>query len=48
MKKREIRQIPISLPEDIGRLCEGSRIFDSSCSPEARVYLIDKDGGYYL
>ena len=48
MKKREIRQIPISLPDEIGRLCEGSRIFDSSCSPEARVYLIDKDGGYYL
>jgi kanamycin kinase len=23
-------------------------VYDSSCSPEARVYFIDKDGGYYL
>lgn len=23
-------------------------IYDSSCSPEARVWLIDRDGGYYL
>lgn len=23
-------------------------VFDSSCSPEARVYFIDRDGGYFL
>ena len=48
MKKTEIARIPIWLPEEIGQLCVGARIFDSSCSPEARVYFIDRDGGYYL
>lgn len=36
------------LPDKIGQLCEGAKIYDSSCSPEARVYFIDRDGGYYL
>ncbi len=36
------------LPDELGRFVQGSRIFDSSCSPEARVYYIDKDNGYYL
>lgn len=35
-------------PEEIVRLSEGARIFDSSSSPEARVYFIDKDDGYFL
>ena len=35
-------------PEEIVRLSEGARIFDSSSSPEARVYFIDKDKGYFL
>ena len=48
MKKTEIERIPILLPEDIGRLCEGARLYDSSCSPEAKVYFIDREGGYYL
>ena len=48
MKKTEIARIPMWLPEEIGQLCRGARIFDSSCSPEARVYFIDRDGGYYL
>lgn len=48
MKKTEIEKIPIALPEEIGRLCEGARVYDSSSSPEARVYFIDREGGYYL
>ncbi len=48
MKKTLIENVPIALPEHIRCLAEGARIYDSSCSPEARVYLIDKDGGYYL
>lgn len=36
------------LPDKIRQLCEGAKIYDSSCSPEARVYFIDKDGGMYL
>ncbi|MBQ8579722.1 MAG: aminoglycoside 3'-phosphotransferase [Oscillospiraceae bacterium] len=27
---------------------EGAKLYDSSCSRAARVYFIDKDGGYYL
>ncbi len=48
MKKTEIERIPLALPEDINRLCRGARIFDSSCSPEAKVYFIDREDGYYL
>ncbi len=48
MKKTLIERIPVWLPEEIGRLCEGAKIYDSSSSPEARVYFIDRDGGYFL
>ncbi len=48
MKKTLIERIPIELPREIEALCCGARIFDSSCSPEARVWFIDRDGGYYL
>ena len=48
MKKTLIDRIPMWLPEEIGRLCDGARIYDSSSSPEAKVYFIDRDGGYYL
>ena len=48
MKKTLIDRIPMWLPEEIGQLCEGAKIYDSSCSPEARVYFIDREGGYYL
>ncbi len=29
-------------------LLKKAAVYDSSCSPEARVWLIDTDGGYYL
>ena len=48
MKKTLIEKIPIILPESIAMLTDGARIYDSSSSPEARVYFIDCDGGYYL
>lgn len=48
MKRILIDKIPVELPEETERLCYGARIFDSSCSPEARVYFIDKDDGYFL
>ena len=48
MKKTKIERIPLILPESVDRLCRGARVFDSSCSPEARVYFIDRDDGYYL
>lgn len=48
MKKTEIAKIPYTLPGFIDHLIAGARVYDSSCSPEARVYFIDRDGGYYL
>lgn len=35
-------------PEQIARLLEGADIYDSSCSPAAKVSFIDKDGGIFL
>lgn len=35
-------------PAELAPLLEGATLYDSSCSPEARVIYIDKDGGYYL
>ena len=40
--------MPESLPHYLWRFMENERIFDSSSSPEARVYYIDKGDGYYL
>ena len=35
-------------PEEFHPLLSGTDIFDSSCSPEARVWYLDRDGGMYL
>ena len=35
-------------PTDLHPLLSGGEIYDSSCSPQARVLFIDKDGGYFL
>ena len=35
-------------PESLHSAIQGADIYDSSCSPEARVYFIDKKDGYYL
>ena len=35
-------------PESLHSFFAGANVYDSSSSPEARVYFIDKDGGYYL
>ena len=48
MKRTQIERIPIPLPRELERFTEGAKIYDSSSSPQARVYFIDKDGGYYL
>ncbi len=37
-----------SIPQKFHQLFEYAKIYDSSCSPEARVFFIDKDCGYYL
>ena len=48
MKRTVVEKIDMELPLEIARFTEGARLFDSSCSPEARVWLVDKDNGYYL
>ena len=35
-------------PAEYRSLLTGAEVYDSSCSPAARVYFIDRDGGYYL
>ena len=48
MKRRLIEKIPTELPFEIAELTKNAEIYDSSCSPEARVYFIDRNEGYYL
>ena len=48
-----MQQIPVSIdpnlfPESLQEFLVNTPVFDSSCSPEARVYYLNKDGGYYL
>ncbi len=48
MKRTPINSINFCLPDEFESILRGAQIYDSSCSPEAKVYFIDKDGGYYL
>lgn len=48
-----MKRTPISLdlsllPRDIRAFAADAAVYDSSCSREARVVYLDKDGGYYL
>ncbi|MBQ9784966.1 MAG: aminoglycoside 3'-phosphotransferase [Clostridia bacterium] len=49
MKRREIKTLCLrDYPEAYRELLSDARVYDSSCSPEARVWFIDRDGGFYL
>ena len=48
MKKTLITQMPEDLPKEIKNFISDAPIYDSSSSPEARVYFVDKEEGYYL
>lgn len=48
MKKVLLPELPGDTPTEICRFLSGAAIYDSSCSAEAAVYFIDKNGGYYL
>ena len=48
MQRKILSVIPEDFPDDIRRFIGEAVLFDSSCSPEARVYFIDKNEGYYL
>lgn len=48
MKRKRITIDPAQFPAAFRPLLEGATVFDSSCSPTAKVYFIHRDGGYYL
>jgi len=48
MKLTPIKPNIESYPDELRSLLSGAKLFDSSCSPEARVIFIDKDSGYFL
>ena len=48
MKRTPIAPNSSDFPTPFRHLLENAAVYDSSCSPEARVWFIDRDGGYYL
>lgn len=48
MKRTRLVGKDITLPKEFFSYINDAEIYDSSSSPEARVYFIDKDEGYYL
>ena len=48
MKRTKITPDISLFPESLHPFFVGAEVYDSSSSPEAHVYFIDKDGGYYL
>ena len=48
MNRKLIKPDLNAIPQNLHHLFLDAKIYDSSCSPEARVYFIDKDNGYYL
>ena len=48
MKRAEIPVNIADFPVPFCHLLQNARVFDSSCSPEARVFFIDRDGGLFL
>ena len=48
MKRTLIEGLPQDVPAFFRTFAAGADIYDSSCSPDARVWLIERDKGYYL
>ena len=48
MKRTLISPNLSEYPSVFHSMMEGAAVYDSSCSPEARVIFLDRDGGYYL
>lgn len=48
MHKTFVKTMPDEMPQQLRHFILGADMYDSSCSPEATVYFIDKDDGYYL
>lgn len=48
MERKETKIVLSDFPEVFHPLLEDCPVFDSSCSPQARVWYLPKDGGLYL
>lgn len=48
MKKTLLHEIPNDVPQKLRQALSGAKMYDSSCSKEARVYFIDRGNGCYL
>lgn len=48
MERKPIEVDTGSIPDLFQPLLAGSSVYDSSCSQAARVFYIDRDGGYFL
>ena len=48
MKRKRIECVPAPVPEGIRALLDGAALYDSSSSDDARVFLIERDGGLFL
>lgn len=48
MKQTPIQIDPATIPDAFRPLLRGAQMYDSSCSADARVLFIERDGGYYL
>ena len=48
MKRQPVSIDPGTFPDTFHSLLADAPVFDSSCSPEARVYYIEKEDGFYL
>ncbi len=48
MKRTLIIPDLMAIPAEYHALFSNAAVYDSSCSPEAKVYYIDKDKGYFL
>ena len=48
MKRTKIQPDIEKIPQRFHKLIEGAEVYDSSCSPEAKVIYIDRDEGYFL
>ena len=48
MKRRRISSTELPIPREFDWAVEGATLYDSSCSPEARVIFIDRGEGCYL
>ena len=48
MKRKPVTEIPEHFPEELRDLIRGCSLYDSSCSADARVWLLEGRESYYL